>query len=65
MSAGRRIGLVYKKVPVERQTSDFAFWQTQPYAVRLAMLEQIRQEYHQWRGDAQPGFEGVYRIIKR
>ena len=65
MSAGRTIALVYKIVPVEKQTSDFAFWQSQPYALRLATLEQIRQEYHQWRGDAQPGLQRVYRIVKR
>ena len=65
MSSGRKIALVYRKVPVGKQPSDFAYWQTQPYGVRLATLEQIRQEYHQWRGDAQPGLQRVYRIIER
>ena len=55
MSSGRRIALVYKKIPVEASTSDFTFWQSRPYALRLETLEQIRQEYRQWRGDAQPG----------
>jgi hypothetical protein len=45
--------------------SDFAYWQTQPYLVRLAALEQIRQEYHRWRHGVQPGFQRVYTITKR
>ena len=65
MSSDRGIALVYRKVPMESQTSDFAYWQTQPYALRLATLEQIRQEYHRWRGDAQQGLQRVYRIAKR
>jgi hypothetical protein len=65
MSSGRKIALVYRKVSVGKQPSDFANWQTQPDAVRLATLEQIRQEYHQWRGDAQPGIHKVCRIIER
>ena len=65
MSTARGIALVCRKVSIERGTSDFAYWQTQPYALRLATLEQIRQEYHQWRGDAQPGLQRVYRIVKR
>ena len=63
--SARKIARVYKKVSLESQESDFAFWQSQPYAVRLATLEQIRREFHQWRGDAQPGLQRVYRIIKR
>jgi hypothetical protein len=61
----RQIQAVVKIVALEDSTSDFAFWQTQSYTARLAALEEIRQEYHRWRGDAQPGFQRVYRIIKR
>jgi hypothetical protein len=65
MSTDRGIARVYRKIPVEMGTSDFAYWQTQPYTLRLATLEKIRQEYHGWRGDAQPGLQRVYRIVKR
>jgi len=44
---------------------DFAYWQSQTPQFRLATLEQIRQEYHRWRYNAQPGFQRVYTIIKR
>jgi hypothetical protein len=55
----------YTKVSIREQKSDFAYWQSQPYYVRLAALEQIRQEFHQWRYGAEPGFQRVYTIVKR
>ena len=55
----------YTKATLRDQKSDFAYWQTQSYQVRLATLEQIRQEYHRWRYGAQPRFQRVYRIVKR
>ncbi len=54
-----------KKIKVGQQSSDFAYWQTQPYEVRLATLEQIRQEYHRWKYGTEPGFQRVCTIIKR
>jgi hypothetical protein len=33
----------FAKVPLKQRTSDFAYWQSQPYDVRLATLEQIRR----------------------
>jgi hypothetical protein len=60
-----RIQPVVKKVPLYEAKSDFAYWQSQPLIVRLAALEQIRQEYNHWRYGAQPGFQRVYRIVKR
>jgi hypothetical protein len=55
----------YTKVNVREQKSDFAYWQTQSYQARLAALEQIRQEYHRWRYDAEPRLQRVYKIVKR
>ncbi len=53
------------KMPRTNAQSDFAYWQTQPYHLRLAALEQIRQEYHQWRYSVQPRLQRVYTIVKR
>ncbi len=53
------------KVPLRKRKNDFAYWQTRPYAARLAALEEIRQEYHRWKYGVQPRFQRVYRIIKR
>jgi hypothetical protein len=64
MSTSSRISKVVTKVPVREQKSDFAYWQTQPYEVRLATLEQIRREYHQWRYGAEPGFQRVVTIVR-
>ena len=52
------------KVLLREQKNDFAYWQTQPYAARLAALEQIRQEYHRWKYGVQPRFQRVCRIVK-
>ena len=64
MPAGR-FAKVVTKVPINQQQTDFAYWQTLTYQARLAALEQIRQEYHHWKGDAQLGLQRVYKIIKR
>lgn len=56
---------VAQKMRVEDQRSDFAYWQTQPYEARLATLEKIRQEYHRWHYDSEPGFQRVCTIVKQ
>lgn len=53
------------KTKLGQQSSDFAYWQSQPYEVRLATLEQIRQEYHRWKYGTEPGFQRIYTIVKR
>jgi hypothetical protein len=63
--ANTSIQQVYAKVKLNEQTNDFAYWQTQPYQVRLATLEQIRREFHQWRYGAEPRFQRVYSIAQR
>jgi hypothetical protein len=55
----------FSKIDIHQQKSDFAYWQLQPLQTRLATLEQIRQEYHQWRYGAQPRFQRVHSIVKR
>lgn len=47
------------------QTSDFEYWQQQTPQKRLETLEQIRQEYHEYKYNTQPRFQRVYTIIKR
>lgn len=56
---------VYRKVKLNDQATDFAYWQSRPYDARLAALEEIRREYHQWKYGAEPGFQRVYQIVKR
>ena len=63
--SSRKIVKVAKKYRIGEQPSDFAYWQTQPHATRLAALEQIRQEYIQWNYDPQPRFQRVCTIVKR
>lgn len=65
MRTKREIHKIVTKVSIRGQKSDFAYWQKQPYAARLAALEEIRREYHQWKYGVQPRFQRVYRVIKR
>lgn len=61
----RKIEKVVRKVRLEEQPSDFAYWQQQPYQARLAALEAIRQEYHRWKYGAEPGLQRVLERVKR
>lgn len=63
--ADPRIAKVVHKINIRDQSSDFGYWQQQPYHVRLEALEQIRQEYHAWKYNAEPRFQRVYTIVKR
>ena len=54
-----------RKGRLKEQDNDFEFWQTQPYEVRLATVEQIRQEYNIWKYGSEQGFQRVYRVVKR
>lgn len=65
MKMERTIQKVYTKVRIREQKGDFAYWQTQTYQLRLAALEQIRQEFHQWRYGAEPRLQRVCTIVKR
>jgi hypothetical protein len=61
----RQVEKHYVKVKLQEQKTDFAYWQSEPYHARLAALEQIRREYHQWRYHAEPRLQRVYRVIER
>jgi hypothetical protein len=61
----RSIAPVVKKLRLNEVQSDAAYWRTRSYQERLQALEEIREEYHHWIADAQPGFQRVFTIIKR
>lgn len=49
-----------------QEPSDFAFWQTQSYQMRLATLAKLRSQYNTWKyGIAEPRLQRVYRVVKR
>ena len=54
-----------KKGKLKQQGNDFLYWQAQPYLVRLAVMEEIRNEYNRWKYGTEQGFQRVYRIVKR
>nr|ADN12505.1 conserved hypothetical protein [Gloeothece verrucosa PCC 7822] len=58
--------IICHKIPLKAQKSDFAYWQTQSYQARLKTLEEIRQEYHQWKDNSvESRLQRVYTISKR
>jgi len=59
------VAAVVRKFPLGEQPTDFAYWQSQPYAARIAALEEMRRAYIAWKYDADPGFQRVCTIIKR
>jgi hypothetical protein len=60
-----KIRMSCTKVGIRHQQSDFSYWQSRPYQERLATLEEIRREFHQWRYGAEPRFQRVYTIVKQ
>ena len=65
MTETPQIKKVITKVKLGQKKTDAAYWRKQLYSARLVALEEIRQEYHRWRYGAEPGFQRVYKIIKR
>lgn len=66
------IALVFQKSRLCQQKNDSEYWRSQPYEARISTLEEARSEYHAWlhsmqkgTGDVEPGFQRVYRIVKR
>jgi hypothetical protein len=65
METENKIAKAVTKVNLNKQKSDFAYWQTKSYAERLQALEEIRQEYNNWKySDAEQRFQRVYRITQ-
>lgn len=65
MEKSHQIKKTVAKVNLHDQKNDYGYWSSQPPALRLDALEQIRQEYHLWRYGAEPILQRVYSIIKR
>ncbi len=62
----RSISPVYsKKETAQKDSNDFLYWQSRPVEERITALEEIREEYNQWRYGAEQGFQRVYTIIKK
>ncbi|MCB0076720.1 MAG: hypothetical protein KDD73_04800 [Anaerolineales bacterium] len=60
-----RVEKIVRRVRVDEQGTDFAYWQMQPPIRRLATVEQIRREYHQWKYGSEPRLQRVLVRITR
>ncbi len=56
---------IVQKTRLKELKNDFDYWQKQSYQKRLETLEQIRQEYHQYKNNAESRLQRVYTIIKQ
>ncbi len=65
MTTNTKIRKVATKCKIDAQKGDFAFWQTQSHQARIDALEAIRREYNSWKYGTDPGFQIVYRVVKR
>ncbi|NQV97199.1 MAG: hypothetical protein HQ486_05345 [Acidimicrobiaceae bacterium] len=58
---------VEKVVTIKHRGEDDApwrYWVTRPVGERLAMVEELRREYHGWDHETEPRLSRVYRIIR-
>ncbi len=59
---------IQKVVTRKRKGDDDAawtYWVTRPVSERLAMVEELRAEYHGWTHEPEPRLSRVCRIIRR
>ena len=64
-SSSSRRKITVTKVSMRSQKADAAYWRTLSYEKRLAALEQIRQDFINWKYGAQPRFQRVYTVVKQ
>jgi hypothetical protein len=65
----REQAMIVKQVErkfISAPRDEASFWRTKSPQERLAALEDLRTEYHQWKyGNAESGFQRVYRRVER
>lgn len=54
--------MIYKK---GQEPSDVPYWLSLPPIDRIIALEEICQEYNNWKYGAQQRFQRVYKVVKR
>ena len=65
MEKARSIAKVVKKQNLYEAESDFDFWQSQPFDVRIAALEDNRRFYNEWKYGTESRLQRVLTIVKR
>ena len=53
---------IYKK---GEEPDDVAYWLSRPAIERIRVLEEIREQYNNWKYGSGREFQRVYKIIKR
>jgi len=65
MSLKRHIELMVRRRYVSAEDDACDFWMKQSPEKRLAVVEEIRREYHLWRYGGEPPFERVACVISK
>ena len=55
----------FRIVKRDEEDDDVEFWQSQPYEVRLMVIEMLRQEYYNYTDETIPRLQRVYTITQR
>ena len=58
-----------ERVVVVKRLNDrdeaWRYWLTRPMAERVAMVEELRREYHGWSDGTEPRLQRVHRVLRR
>ncbi|MGB0561211.1 MAG: hypothetical protein ACPGVO_05350 [Spirulinaceae cyanobacterium] len=65
MNSPIKILSIVRITTMKDRASERDYWQQQTPLQRLAALEQIRREYHQWKYNAEPRLQRVCSITQR
>ncbi len=52
-------------IKLEDLKSDYAYWSRQSPEARLAALEEIRDEYNNWKYHDRQGKQRIFRVVKQ
>jgi hypothetical protein len=60
-----KIERVVTKRRLHDRNDDLAYWLTVPAADRVAMVQQLRAEYHGWGDETGPRLQRVHCVLRR
>jgi len=54
-----------KKIKMDEDKNDYAYWRMQSYGKRLAALEAIRSDYIKWKYGNQQRLQRILKVVKQ
>ncbi len=65
MKPKRQIVAIVTERNLTDPKDDAAYWRSRPPEERIAALEEIRAEYHRWKGDAESRLQRILTVVER